>query len=152
MKFAVWVWKLFTDAARAKNSSIVAIGLNLIVEFLFSVDFSPDIWYQSLYMKPFVHLTYVSVCGVKLWRYCSKSLTYASFLLLSFQWNCFHDFFSNFYVKHGTETQRVWISVMINLQKFNCVAAYGKHLLEVFKFMISASLWTLDHLHWKSTF
>ena len=104
MKFAVWVWKLFTDAARAKNSSIFAIGLNLIVEFLFSVDFSPDIWYQSLYMKPLVHLTYVSVCGVKLWRYCSKSLTYASFLLLSFQWNCFHDFFSNFYVKHGTET------------------------------------------------
>lgn len=44
MKFAVWVSKLFTDAARAKNSSIVAIGLNLIVEFLFSVDFSPDIW------------------------------------------------------------------------------------------------------------
>ena len=104
MKFAVWVWKLFTDAARAKNSSIFAIGLNLIVEFLFSVDFSPDIWYQSLYMKPFVHLTYVSLCGVKLWRYCSESLTYASFLLLSFQWNCFHDFFSNFYVKHGTET------------------------------------------------
>ena len=104
MKFAVWVWKLFTDAARAKNSSVFAIGLNLTVEFLFSVDFSPDIWYQSLYMKPFVHLTYVSVCGVKLWRYCSKSLTYASFLLLSFHWNCFHDFFSNFYVKNGAET------------------------------------------------